>query len=190
MKRVRVALCAPDPMTSTGLLSCLVGRPGLVVVPPDAGADVVVAAVDRLSPQAVLSARTKAVQLDRQAVLIVDKADRAEPAIATENWVAALLPRAAVTDDRIDAAIHAAAGRVVPAPAEEDDMPDPATSSLSAREVSVLRLMADGLTTGEIAGLLRYSERTVKNIVYTITSRLELNNRAHAVAYAIRAGYF
>jgi DNA-binding CsgD family transcriptional regulator len=35
---------------------------------------------------------------------------------------------------------------------------------------------------------LFYSERTVKNIILDITSRLELRNRAHAVAYAIREG--
>jgi DNA-binding CsgD family transcriptional regulator len=61
-------------------------------------------------------------------------------------------------------------------------------SGLSPREVDVLRLMADGLDTNEIAKNLSYSERTVKNIIYTITSRLRLRNRPHAVAYAMRAG--
>ena len=37
-------------------------------------------------------------------------------------------------------------------------------------------------------GQLFYSERTVKNIIHDITSRLELRNRTHAVAYAIKAG--
>ena len=35
---------------------------------------------------------------------------------------------------------------------------------------------------------LFYSERTVKNIIHDVTSRLELRNRTHAVAYAIRQG--
>jgi len=52
----------------------------------------------------------------------------------------------------------------------------------------VLRLMADGMDTGEIARNLSYSERTVKNIIYAITTRLSLRNRSHAVAYAMRAG--
>jgi DNA-binding NarL/FixJ family response regulator len=53
----------------------------------------------------------------------------------------------------------------------------------------VLRLMADGFDTGEIGQRLFYSERTVKNIVHDITSRLHLRNRTHAVAYALRQGF-
>jgi DNA-binding NarL/FixJ family response regulator len=35
---------------------------------------------------------------------------------------------------------------------------------------------------------LAYSERTIKNIVHELLERLELRNRAHAVAYAMRVG--
>jgi DNA-binding NarL/FixJ family response regulator len=59
---------------------------------------------------------------------------------------------------------------------------------LSEREVRVLRLLADGMDTAEVGRELFYSERTVKNIVHDITSRLELRNRTHAVAYAIKQG--
>jgi DNA-binding NarL/FixJ family response regulator len=50
----------------------------------------------------------------------------------------------------------------------------------------VLRLVADGYETREIASKLSYSERTVKNVLHELTSRLQLRNRAHAVAYALR----
>ena len=59
---------------------------------------------------------------------------------------------------------------------------------LSDREVQVLRLAADGLDTAEIARRLCYSERTVKNVIHDVTSRLRLRNRSHAVAYALREG--
>jgi DNA-binding CsgD family transcriptional regulator len=59
---------------------------------------------------------------------------------------------------------------------------------LSAREADVLRLAADGLDTGEIAVKLSYSKRTVVNIMHDVTSRFQLSNRTHAVAYAIREG--
>jgi DNA-binding NarL/FixJ family response regulator len=52
----------------------------------------------------------------------------------------------------------------------------------------VLRLVADGLDTAEIATKLSYSQRTIKNILHDITSRLHLRNRSHAVAYALRHG--
>jgi DNA-binding NarL/FixJ family response regulator len=53
----------------------------------------------------------------------------------------------------------------------------------------VLRLVADGLDTHQIAEKLAYSERTIKNVLYGVMSRLQLRNRAHAVAYALREGY-
>jgi DNA-binding NarL/FixJ family response regulator len=62
-------------------------------------------------------------------------------------------------------------------------------SGLVPREIDVLRLVAEGLDTGEIASKLSYSERTVKNVMHGLTTRLHLRNRAHAVAYALREGY-
>jgi DNA-binding NarL/FixJ family response regulator len=62
------------------------------------------------------------------------------------------------------------------------------SEQLTGREIAVLRLVADGLDTGEIAQTLSYSERTIKNVLHDITTRLHLRNRAHAVAYALREG--
>ncbi|WP_229909874.1 helix-turn-helix transcriptional regulator [Streptomyces flavofungini] len=60
---------------------------------------------------------------------------------------------------------------------------------MTPREIDVLRLVSEGLDTGEIAAKLAYSERAVKYILQHLTSRLQLRNRSHAVAYALRAGY-
>ena len=59
---------------------------------------------------------------------------------------------------------------------------------LVARERDVLRLLADGLDTRSISGTLSYSERTVKNVLHDLNTRLQLRNRSHAVAYAVREG--
>jgi DNA-binding NarL/FixJ family response regulator len=56
------------------------------------------------------------------------------------------------------------------------------------REVKVLKLLADGFDTAQVGRRLFYSERTVKNIVHDVTSRLNLRNRTQAVAYALREG--
>ena len=61
-------------------------------------------------------------------------------------------------------------------------------TGLSEREIDVLRLVAEGCETSEIAAKLCYSERTVKGVVHEITTRLRLRNRAQAVAYAVRQG--
>jgi len=67
-------------------------------------------------------------------------------------------------------------------------LPATTNAALTTREIDVLRLLSDGLDTNEIGMKLNYSDRTVKNIVHGITSRLRLRNRTHAVAYALRAG--
>jgi DNA-binding NarL/FixJ family response regulator len=69
------------------------------------------------------------------------------------------------------------------------NLPGTLASGLTQREISVLRLVAEGLDTAEIASKLSYSERTVKNVMHALTTRLQLRNRAHAVAYALREGY-
>jgi DNA-binding NarL/FixJ family response regulator len=59
---------------------------------------------------------------------------------------------------------------------------------LSARELDVLHLVAEGYDTHEIAQKLAYSERTIKTILHDVTTRLALRNRSHAVAFLIRRG--
>lgn len=61
-------------------------------------------------------------------------------------------------------------------------------SGLTSRELDVLKLLADGYDTTEVARRLAYSERTVKTVVQDITRRHNLRNRTHAVAYALRQG--
>ena len=61
-------------------------------------------------------------------------------------------------------------------------------AGLNDRERDVLRLVAEGHDTAEIATLLSYSERTVKNVLHDLNTRLQLRNRSHAVAYAVREG--
>ncbi len=59
---------------------------------------------------------------------------------------------------------------------------------LDGREAAVLRLLADGSSTRDIAHRLSYSERTVKAVIQDITQRFGLRNRSHAVAFALRNG--
>jgi DNA-binding NarL/FixJ family response regulator len=60
---------------------------------------------------------------------------------------------------------------------------------LNRRERDVLMLLAQGLSTREVAKQLCYSERTIKNVLQDVTGRLQLRNRTQAVAVAIRAGW-
>ncbi len=59
---------------------------------------------------------------------------------------------------------------------------------LSARELEVLRLIADGMENTEIATALNISPRTAKNHVSNILTKLGLPSRVQAAVYAVRAG--
>jgi len=65
--------------------------------------------------------------------------------------------------------------------------PAPGESSigvLTRREVEVLRLMADGLSTKAVADALHVSGATVRNHVQSILTKLGVHSRLEAVAYA------
>jgi two-component system response regulator DevR len=59
-------------------------------------------------------------------------------------------------------------------------------SSLSFQEKRILALIADGITNREIGERLRLSEKTIRNYVSQILSKLGLHSRTQAAAYAIR----
>lgn len=61
-------------------------------------------------------------------------------------------------------------------------------TSLTKRERRVLALLADGSDTRSIAEELCYSERTIKNVVHDLLTKMNCRNRAHAVAQAARQG--
>lgn len=69
-----------------------------------------------------------------------------------------------------------------------DRSPTPLVDSLTPREVEVLKLIAEGMSNKEIAGRLGLSEKTVKNHINNILSKLHLYDRTQATLYAIRSG--
>ncbi|MFI0803516.1 helix-turn-helix transcriptional regulator [Amycolatopsis lurida] len=183
----------------------LEARPSVTVVEDRARdeTEVVVAAFDRLSADATTALRAVTAEFGRPIVLVTDRIEEGGLAVAVACRVVAILPRSAMTESRVADSVRAAASGAVSPPRDllgrlaehaerlrrEMLAPNgPAGATLSSREIDVLRLMADGFDTHEIATELAYSERTVKNVIYAVTDRLRLRNRSHAVAYAIREG--
>ncbi|MGC9333100.1 MAG: response regulator [Anaerolineae bacterium] len=61
-----------------------------------------------------------------------------------------------------------------------------AFADLTAQELQILALVAEGQTNREIGAELQLSEKTVRNYVSIILSKLNLTSRAQAAAYAAR----
>lgn len=168
-----------------------------------AEAEVLVVAVERLAADVITMLRRWAAEIAVPVVLVTTEINESELLAAVECRVVAVLPRLTVTADRLVYSVLAAAagGGVMPPHLVGEllkhieqlqrEVLSPnglSASGLTPREIDVLRLMADGHDTNEIAGKLCYSERTVKNVIYGVTHRLKLRNRPHAVAYALRSG--
>ncbi|MBX3054763.1 MAG: response regulator transcription factor [Caldilineaceae bacterium] len=71
--------------------------------------------------------------------------------------------------------------------AQPVDLP-PAPEALTARELAVLRLIAQGLSNQEIADQLMVSEPTVRTHVSRVLGKLHLASRTQAALYAVREG--
>ena len=205
MHQLRIALYASDPVSHAGLASYLGARPEFTFVNEEHldTAHVFIVSSDRLSAEVVAMLRRSAAWTVAPVVLVINEITESELLTAVDCRVVAILPRNAVTADQFARSVQAAAegGGVMPQHLVGELLkqverlqhhvltPNGVDShGFTVREIDVLRLMADGLDTYEIAGKLSWSERTVKNVFYGITHRLKLRNRSHAVAYALRTG--
>lgn len=63
---------------------------------------------------------------------------------------------------------------------------DRAFAELTDQELRILALVSKGKTNKEIAGEVFLSEKTVRNYVSSILSKLQLSSRTEAAAYAVR----
>lgn len=136
--------------------------------------------------------------MDDGAALVALVGDPLEDLVtdAIEAGVAAILLRADLVPTTLTSTLRAVldGGAMVPAKMLQRLLDRAAGSrrgvsdGLADREIDVLRLLADGEDTRQIAGALNYSERTVKNVVHDVLIKMNCRNRAHAVALATRQG--
>lgn len=202
---IDVYIAAADPVSRAGTASQLRAAPGIRVVEEAriGATTVAVVVADEVDEEAARQIRALRRTGVERIVLLVARLDDQGLLIAVEAGVCGVLHRNDATAGNIRNTIRAvAAGEGTLPPDLLGRLLDQVGRlqrqvlaprgltfrGLSEREVSVLRLLADGKDTAEVGQELFYSERTVKNIVHDITSRLELRNRTHAVAYAIKQG--
>ncbi|HVC26005.1 MAG TPA: response regulator transcription factor [Acidimicrobiales bacterium] len=201
--RVPTYVCAGDPTSRAGLAAQLRSRHELAVVEEPEHAAVAVVVTDEVDDAATRSVRALLRAGVLRVLVVATAIDDRGVLRAVEAGACAILRRVDASPEKLAAVVAAATeghGTLPPdllgslltkvGRLERDarGARGPSPDGFSEREVEVLRLVADGFDTAEIAGRLGCSERTVKNVIHDVTARHALRNRCHAVAYAIRAG--
>jgi DNA-binding NarL/FixJ family response regulator len=132
--------------------------------------------------------------------VIVCSSDGAQDAVLSALQAGAMgyLRKDELTPESLAAAVTAAAngtGVVTPDLLEHllANLPSnggrrPVAAKLTDREQQVLALIAAGHPTREVAMELSYSERTVKNVLHDVVTKLNARSRSQAVAFAVREG--
>jgi two-component system nitrate/nitrite response regulator NarL len=199
---------AADRLVQAGLVSLLASRPGFRVAArvtqgvealdflADRSADVVLWDLgwgDQINLEETLEQLEQIVATGTPCVLLV--ADPGDALAARALGARGLLSREADPVLLIASIEAAAAGLVVVDPALSDALwpgrepsIEPPTEPLTAREMEVLQLLADGLSNRAIGVRLQISEHTAKFHVTAIMAKLGAQSRTEAVVRATRLG--
>lgn len=203
--RIPVVVFASDSVSLLGTIGQLRAHPGITILEDTEAeaADVAVVVVDRVDDGAVRVIRAAQRQGSARVVVVAGELDAAAVFDAVEAGACGFIRRSEARPETLAPCVRrAAAGDGTVPPDLLGRLLDQvgmaqrqvlaprglSFSNLTKREIEVLRLLADGHNTAEVAHELVYSERTVKNVLADVTRRLSLRNRTHAVAYALRQG--
>lgn len=203
--RITATVTAFDPISRAGIVSQLRYRPEVRLIEDGTSETpmVTVIVADRITAQVCQTIRATIRSGSSRVVVVATQLDDNELLQAIEAGCCGLLRWVDASPERLVSVLQGAAngdgtvppellGRLLEQVARlqrQTLAPRGLTfAGFAERELAVFKLVAEGWSTVEIANQLSYSERTVKNIIRDVTSRLQLRNRAHAVAYVVREG--
>jgi len=186
----------------TGVANIINQEPDLRVVAEAANGREAVEAYDRFRPDVTLLDLRMPVMEGVEAVRQIRERDPNARVIVlttydTDHDIARALKAGAkayilkdiAADDLISCIHDVLAGKTYLAPAAAAKLAEGVTRvQLTPREMTTLRLMADGKTNKEIANELAISERTVKTHLGHLFEKLNVTNRTEAIKIATRRG--
>jgi len=177
MKTIRAGVVDEHEIFRRGIVACLLEDPLITIVvaasSPPVKIELDVAVVSPL-----------AAALKIPSPLIICGTKLSVLAVHEENQVAGVLPRSTLEAEQLVASVRAVATGL----RIGDDPSVPVAQALDGRRIEILRLLSEGASTNQMARALRYSERTIKQLIYDIERNLEVRTRAQAVAEGIRRG--
>ena len=209
MPQIRALIVDDHPVTREGLRTALGLSDDVLVVGEAANGEEAIEQARELAPDVVfmdvrmpgmdgIEATRRILEATPETKIILITIDESRTAIsqAIQAGVSGYLLKDASADALVDAARNAIEGNAVIHPqltktffeearkgeAQSDSTP------LSKREREILQRVADGATTKHVATDLGISPHTVKTHLERIFEKLGANDRAQAVAIAIRTG--
>ncbi len=205
---MRVLIVDDHPVTRDGLRSALSTSEDVEVVGEATNGEEAVAAVKELSPEVVFmdvrmpgmdgleaTRVIRDIAPDTKVILFTIEESRAAIADAIRAGVSGYLLKDVSASELIQAARLALEGKAVIHPTltrafieEIQYVETPRETPLSRRESQILQKVAYGATTKEVAHDLSISPHTVKTHLERIFEKLGANDRAQAVAIALRKG--
>jgi DNA-binding NarL/FixJ family response regulator len=208
---ISVLLVDDHAMVRQGVRAFLVTQPDIAVVGEAASGEEAVKLAEQHVPDVILmdlimpnmdgveaTRRVKHVSPRSQIVVLTSYHEDEHIFPALKAGALSYILKDVSAEELADAVRKAAAGEAVLHPrvaarvikelqGRREDALNPFTE-LSERELEVLKLIADGMSNGEIAARLVLSEKTVKGHVSNILSKLQLADRTQAAVYAWRQG--
>ncbi|MGA3154608.1 MAG: LuxR C-terminal-related transcriptional regulator [Streptosporangiaceae bacterium] len=201
---IPVRVSTLDPISEIGVLARLEKRPEVVIAGPGVPPAVIVAIADSTDEDVLRWLKSVHADGRLPIVLIIGRVDPSTLACLVDAGVCGVLNRVDATGARLAQAIGRAAAGHGDLPPElvrhlldhvgqlSRNYLEPrglSFAGLTGREREVLQLVADGLSTREVASRLAYSERTIKSVLQDLALRLNARNRTQAVACAVRNGW-
>jgi DNA-binding NarL/FixJ family response regulator len=205
---MRVMIVDDHPVTRDGLRSALMSSGEVEIVGEAASGEQAVQAVKEVAPEVIFmdvrlpgisgieaTRQIMTIAPETKVILFTVEESRAALADAMRAGVSGYLLKDVSADELVQAAKLAMEGKAVIHPTltrafiEEAQYVDHRTDTpLSRRESQILQKVAYGATTKEVAHDLGISPHTVKTHLERIFEKLGANDRAQAVAIALRKG--